>query len=165
MRETLRISARADYAIRAAAGIAAMPADRLVTADSLSAAHDIPVRFLLVILNDLRQAGIVESRRGPGGGYRLARATDALTLAAIISAVDTTPAHPTWGSPEAGAAESPTTERVHALWASLRTGLQDVLERTTLADVVAGEQPAGVSGCSCTTPVTTSRARHGRPAP
>jgi len=141
VRETLRISARADYAIRAAAGIAAMPADHLVTAETLSVAHGIPLRFLLVILNNLRQAGIVESRRGPGGGYRLARPTRELTLAEIIAAVDVPSTHHAWDDPEAVTAESPTTVRVHALWSSLRTSLQDALERTTIADVLAGKQP------------------------
>jgi Rrf2 family protein len=141
LRETLRISARADYAIRAAAGIAAMPADALVTADTLSAAHDIPLRFLLAILSKLRQAGIVESRRGPGGGYRLARPSSALTLAEIIEAVDVAPTRQPWPHTSECAEESPTTVRVHALWWSLRTSLQDTLEHTTIADVLAGEQP------------------------
>lgn len=141
MRETLRISARADYAIRAAVGIAALPADELVTADTLAAAHGIPLRFLLVILNNLRQAGIVDSRRGPGGGYRLARPVEQLTLAEIIAAVDVSPAHHVWSEPEGGAPESATTVRVHALWSSLRSSLQDALEHTTIADVLAGKQP------------------------
>jgi Rrf2 family protein len=142
VRETLRISARADYAIRATAAIAAVPTGELMTADALSAAQDIPLRFLLVILNNLRQAGIVDSRRGHGGGYRLARPVDQLTLAEIIAAVDVTPTRPQWApdSPDA-APESPTTARVHALWSSLRTSLQDTLERTTIADVLAGSQP------------------------
>ena len=59
MRETLRISARADYAIRAAAGIAAMPADGLVTADTLSGAHDIPLRFLLATLEHTTIADVL----------------------------------------------------------------------------------------------------------
>src|SRR4051794_20464980 len=73
VRETLRISARADYAIRATAAIAAVPEGQLVTADALSSAQAIPLRFLLAILNNLRQAGIIESRRGHGGGDRLGR--------------------------------------------------------------------------------------------
>lgn len=141
MRETLRISARADYAIRATAAIATRPADGLVTADTLSAAHDIPLRFLLVILNELRQAGIVESRRGPGGGYRLTRPASELTLAEIIGAADAAPSQQPWPHASECVEESPTTVRVHALWSSLRTSLQEALEHTTIADVLAGERP------------------------
>lgn len=141
MRETLRISARADYAIRATAGIAALPADGLVTADTLATEHDIPLRFLLTILNKLRQVGIVESRRGPGGGYRLVKTSSELTLAEIIAAVDVAPTHQPWPHAADCAEESSTTVRVHALWSSLRTSLQDTLEHTTIADVLAGDEP------------------------
>ena len=138
MRETLRISARADYAIRATAAIAAIPDDDLVTADSLSVSQGIPLRFLLAILNNLRHAGIVESRRGPGGGYRLLRAADTLTLAEVIAAVDITPHPQPWSQPEPG--ECATTAHVHALWSSLRRSVHDALEHTTIADVLAGNQ-------------------------
>jgi Rrf2 family protein len=141
MRETLRISARADYAIRATVEIAAVPEGQLVTADTLSSAQGIPLRFLLAILNNLRQAGIVESRRGHGGGYRLVRRADELTLAEIIAAVDIAPTEKSWTQPPGMPGESPTTTRVHALWSSLRTSLHDVLERTTIADVLTGSQP------------------------
>ena len=138
MRETLRISARADYAIRAAAAIAAVPEGELVTADTLSTGHGIPLRFLLAILNNLRQGGIVESRRGHGGGYRLVRAPEDLTLAEIIAAVDITPSERSWTQPPGVPGESPTTRRVHELWSSLRSSLHEVLERTTIADVLDG---------------------------
>jgi len=141
VRETLRISARADYAIRATAAIAAVPEGQLVTADALSSAQAIPLRFLLAILNNLRQAGIIESRRGHGGGYWLARRADELTLAEIIAAVDITPAEKSWTRPPGAPGESPTTTSVHALWSSLRSSLHDVLERTTISDVLTGRQP------------------------
>jgi Rrf2 family protein len=141
VRETLRISARADYAIRATAAIAALPEGQLVTADTLSSAQAIPLRFLLAILNNLRQAGIIESRRGHGGGYWLARHADELTLAEIIAAVDVTPTEKSWTRPPGAPGESPTTTSVHALWSSLRSSLHDVLERTTISDVLTGRQP------------------------
>jgi Rrf2 family protein len=142
VRETLRISARADYAIRATTAIAASPRDGgLVSAETLSASQGIPLRFLLVILNNLRQAGIVESRRGPGGGYRLARPTDQLTLAEIIAAVDVAPGEEHWLHGPGSAAEPDATWRVHALWSSLRTSVHGALARTTIADVLAGKEP------------------------
>jgi len=141
VRETLRISARADYAIRATAAIAAVPHGGLTTADELASSQGIPLRFLLAILNSLRHAGIVDSRRGHGGGYRLARPTDQLSLAEIISAVDITPRPGHWLEPTEDQHEPATTEQVHALWSSLRTSLHDALERTTIADVLAGRHP------------------------
>jgi Rrf2 family protein len=141
VRETLRISARADYAIRATTAIAAVPEGRLVTADALSSAEGIPLRFLLTILNNLRQAGIVVSRRGHGGGYWLIRRADKLTLAEIIAAVDVTPTEKHWMQ-TGGESRSETTERVHAFWESLHARLNGTLERITIADVIAGEAPA-----------------------
>ena len=142
MRETLRISARADYAIRATVAIAAVPDGELTTADELSVAQDIPLRFLLAILNTLRRAGIVESRRGHGGGYRLARPCDQLTLAEIIAAVDIPPSERAWTQPPGATGESATTRRVHALWSSLRQSLHEVLQRTTIADLLTERQPS-----------------------
>jgi len=140
VRDTLRISARADYAIRATAAIAGEPDGGLTTAEALSAAQGIPLRFLLAILNNLRQAGIVESRRGHGGGYRLARRIDELTLAEIIAAVDLAPSEKAWLQPPAApATESVTTTRVHAVWSSLHTSLHGALARTTIADVLDGK--------------------------
>jgi Rrf2 family protein len=141
VRETLRISARADYAIRATAAIAAVPEGELVTADALSSAQGIPLRFLLAILNNLRQAGIVESRRGHGGGYRLVRRADELTLAEIIAAVDIAPTEHSWTRPPGAPGESVTTARVHALWSSLRETVHEVLQQTTIADMLAERQP------------------------
>src|SRR4051812_49537022 len=123
MRETLRISARADYAIRATVEIAAVPEGQLVTADTLSSAQGIPLRFLLAILNNLRQAGIVESRRGHGGGYRLGRPADELTLAQIIAAGDISPPQKSWTPPPGMPGEAPTPTPGHPLWASPRRRL------------------------------------------
>ena len=69
----MRVSARADYALRAAAELAvASPGERLKR-DALAARQDIPVEFLEHILLELKHAGIVQSQRGPRGGFRLAR--------------------------------------------------------------------------------------------
>src|ERR671921_839420 len=70
----MRISAKTDYAIRAVIEMAAAGGDgRLVKAEAVAEAQEIPLRFLLSILNELRHAGIVDSRRGADGGYRLAK--------------------------------------------------------------------------------------------
>ena len=67
----MRISAKADYAVRAAMGLALV--DGPVKAEHLAHRHAIPLKFLEKILFDLRHAGLVATRRGPEGGYWLAR--------------------------------------------------------------------------------------------
>ena len=73
----MRLSARVDYALRAVAELAATSADgKLVTADRLAGAQQIPPKFLESILLQLRRGGVVTAQRGPEGGYRLARPAD-----------------------------------------------------------------------------------------
>ncbi|HEY2576349.1 MAG TPA: Rrf2 family transcriptional regulator, partial [Streptosporangiaceae bacterium] len=83
----MRLSARADYALRAAIEIATI-GDSHVTAEQVARAQQIPVKFLETILTQLRRAGLVRSQRGPDGGFWLARPADEITLADIIRAID-----------------------------------------------------------------------------
>lgn len=141
----MRISAKTDYAIRAAVEMAATTGDgALVKAEAVAAAQEIPLRFLLSILNELRHAGIVDSRRGADGGYRLSRPAAEITLADVIRAIDGPLANVAGIRPEAlelsGSAAS-----LRDVWISLRSNIRAVLERVTLADVVAGDLPADVA--------------------
>lgn len=145
----MRISAKTDYAIRAAVEMAARVPDggdprELVKAESLADAQSIPLRFLLTILSELRHAGIVESRRGQDGGYRLARGPAEITIADIIRAIDGPLANIAGIRPEAldltGSAAP-----LREVWIVLRSNIRAVLERVTLADLVAGQIPAEVA--------------------
>ncbi len=69
----MRVSAKADYAVRAALELAAAEDGAQVKAERIAEAQSIPRKFLDTILQNLRQAGLVESRRGPDGGHHLAR--------------------------------------------------------------------------------------------
>ena len=88
----MRISARTDYAIRAVAHIAAQMAvhgeDVPVKADDIARAQDIPPKYLLDILRDLRAAHLLRSQRGADGGYLLARPPRQMTLGDVIRALD-----------------------------------------------------------------------------
>src|SRR5437660_11943416 len=84
----MRVSAKTDYALRAAAELAAATDDAPVKGERIAVAQDIPLRFLENILSELRNAGIVESRRGAEGGYLLARPAGEIALADVIRAVD-----------------------------------------------------------------------------
>lgn len=119
------------------------PTGMPLTADAISRSEEIPGKFLEVILVDLRRAGVVRSQRGADGGYWLARSADEVTIAELIRAVDGPLAHVRGMRPElvsyAGASEHLTD-----VWVALRASIRRVLESVTLADVLAGELPAGV---------------------
>ncbi len=99
--------------------------------------------YLEQLFVKLRRAGLVGSSRGPGGGYRLGRSSDAMTIAEIIAAVDE-PIHATRcadGSPgciEVGGKDGPTRCQTHDLWEELGRQIRLFLQGITLADVVAG---------------------------
>jgi Rrf2 family protein len=139
----MRVSAKTDYAIRAALELAAAVDERPVKGERIATAQSIPLRFLENILMQLRHAGLVESRRGADGGYRLAKPPAEVTLADVIRAIDGPLAGVGGTRPEAlgfgGVAEP-----MQDVWIAVRASLRSVLERVTLADVVARELPAHV---------------------
>ena len=139
----MRVTAKVDYAVRAATELAAANGDGLVKAEAIANAQDIPRKFLDNILQGLRQAGIVESRRGPEGGHRLAQPASEITIADVIRAVEGPLASVRGEAPETvkygGAAEA-----LGKLWVAVRANLRAVLEHTTLADVTSGKLPKTV---------------------
>jgi Rrf2 family protein len=84
----VRVSAKADYALRACIQLAAAEGEGHVKGERISQAQDVPLKFLENILGDLRQVGLVRSQRGAEGGYWLARPADEITLAEVIRAVE-----------------------------------------------------------------------------
>ncbi len=138
----MRLTAKADYALRAAAELAAA-ADGPVKTERIAQAQAIPVKFLENILLDLKHAGLVESRRGAEGGYRLARPADEIALADVIRAVEGPLANVRGLSPDALEYEGPA-ERLRDVFVALRASLRSVLEQVTLADLARGELPEHV---------------------
>lgn len=139
----MRISAKGDYAVRAAAELAASEDGRPVRAEALAQQQQVPHRFLEAILADLRREGIVVSRRGTGGGYVLARPADRITVADVVRAVEgplvyVRDARPT-DLEYTGAAVS-----LQHVWVALRVNVRAVLEQVTLADLAAGSLPESV---------------------
>ena len=135
----MRLSARADYALRAAIELAAAP-DVRVTAEQLALAQDMPAKFLETILTHLRRSNIVRSQRGPDGGFWLARPAAEISLAEIIRAIDGQLLGIRGERPEnvsyRGAAEP-----LQRVWIALRANERAVLEKVTLADIVSGNLP------------------------
>jgi Rrf2 family protein len=140
----VRISAKTDYAVRAAVELAAAPGDEPVTGERVGDAQGIPLRFLENILGQLRQAGIVASRRGADGGYWLAMPADEIAIADVIRAIDGPLANVNGIRPE-GLDYSGSAEPLRDVWVAVRASVRTVLEDVTLADVVAGRLPADVT--------------------
>ncbi len=139
----MRVSAKTDYAIRAALELAAAPDEKPVKGERIATAQAIPLRFLENILMQLRHAGLVDSRRGAEGGYRLARPAAEVTLADVIRAIDGPLAGVSGARPETLGFEG-VAEPMRDVWIAVRASLRGVLEQVTLADVVSGELPAHV---------------------
>jgi Rrf2 family protein len=139
----MRVSAKTDYALRAAVELAAAPAGTPVKGERLATSQSIPLRFLENILLQLRHAGIVESRRGADGGYQLARPPTEITLADVIRAIDGPLAGVSGQRPETLDFKG-RSEPLREVWVAVRASLRSVLEEVTLADVASGELPANV---------------------
>jgi Rrf2 family protein len=137
----MRITAKADYAVRAAAELAAAETDgRPVKGEHLATAQGIPQNFLENILTELRRAGIVRTRRGAEGGYFLARPGSEITVADVLRAVEGPLAAVQGTRPEElsydGAAE-----HLPEVWIALRASLRDVLEQVSLHELASGRLP------------------------
>src|SRR5918996_2896242 len=139
----MRVSAKTDYALRAAVELAAAPEGTPVKGERLATSQSIPLRFLENILLQLRHAGIVESRRGAEGGYRLAKPAADVALADVIRAIDGPLAGVSGARPETLGFDG-VAEPMRDVWIAVPASLRSGLEQITLADVVGGELPAHV---------------------
>jgi Rrf2 family protein len=139
----MRISAKADYAVRAAAELAAAGPEEPVKGERLADAQGIPLQFLEHILLELKHARLVRARRGARGGYWLAKPPDEITLANVIRAVEGPLANIQDQAPEAteyGGHAKDLTD----VWIAVRASLRRVLEEVTIADLRDGRIPEEV---------------------
>jgi Rrf2 family protein len=135
----MRISAKADYAVRAAVEMAAA-GDEPVKGEKLADAQDIPLQFLEHILLELKHARLVRARRGARGGYWLAKPPEEITLATVIRAVEGPLANIQDQAPEA-TKYGGTSKELTDVWIAVRASLRRVLERVTIADLRDGKIP------------------------
>lgn len=139
----MRVSARADYAIRALVELAAAGPGASLRGDAIATAQSIPTKYLENLLADLRRARLVTSQRGIRGGYRLAQPAASITLADVIRAID---------GPLAGVRDSAPEDVTYPgaagplrdVWVALRASMRTVLEAVSVADVAGGRLPASV---------------------
>ena len=134
----MKVSAKAEYACLAviALALAGQDAAPLRTRE-ISELHEIPERYLVQILLQLKTAGLVVSVRGAAGGYHLARAPETITLAHIINAVENrTPEPPALK----GFPRTPVVEVVLGVWQEIQAQEQRYLEQLTLSELLRRTQ-------------------------
>jgi Rrf2 family protein len=157
----MRMSAKAEYAVRAMVQLATVDSGALVKTDDLAHAQGIPPQFLVDILSDLRTDRLVRSHRGRDGGYELARPSSDISIADVLRCID----GPLASVRDIGLGDLPysgPTAALTDLWQALRASMRSVLEQTTLADVAAGALPKHV-GRLADDYRDQERKRHGLP--
>ena len=134
----MRLTTKGRFAVTAMVDLSMRQTRGPVTLAAISERQHISLSYLEQLFGKLRRAKLVTSVRGPGGGYCLARATNGISVAEIISAVDE-PIDAT----QCGGKENCIDDRrcvTHDLWATLNEKMNDYLTSVTLADVVAHQQ-------------------------
>ena len=125
----MRISVKAEYALRAIFDLAAQPSGQPVKMAQIARRQKIPQKFLELILAGLKQGGFVESRRGAEGGYLLARPADSLTAGEVLRFVEGTPGAKSRGKRKAVTPFS-------QMWREVDEAVSEIVDRTTFAGLV-----------------------------
>ena len=136
----VRVSAKADYAVRAMIELAAGPEEGAVKGELIAEAQGIPLHFLENILGELRHQGLVHSRRGADGGYWLAKPASEITVAEVIRSVEG-PLASVRGQPPDELAFRGDAKPLQEVWIALRANMRAVLEQVTLADLAKDDLP------------------------
>lgn len=139
----MRMSAKAEYAVRAMTELAGATPGSLIKTEELANAQGIPAQFLVDILSDLRADRLVRSHRGRDGGYELGRPAGQISIADVLRCID---------GPLASVRDISLADLDYAgpsaaltdVWRALRAGMRAVLEETSLADVASGKLPGHV---------------------
>ncbi|WP_285503728.1 Rrf2 family transcriptional regulator [Actinokineospora sp. NBRC 105648] len=136
----MRISAKADYAIRVLLELAADTSGP-ITCEAVASTQDIPPRFIKAVIRDLRAAGLVRSQRGCEGGYWLARDAGTITVRDAVAAVDGEHLS-IRGEPRPAVAYHGTAGHLADFWSDVEAQLTLVLRATTIAQLLAGTDRA-----------------------
>jgi Rrf2 family iron-sulfur cluster assembly transcriptional regulator len=134
----MKLSTKGRYAMIALTDLAAHGKQGLVTLAEISERQDISLAYLEQLFVKLRRAELVESVRGPGGGYRLARPVDQIRISEILAAVDETMDALSRGAGASGGTGGTTEQKLaDKMWEQLSANVYVLLHQTRLADVVA----------------------------
>ena len=130
----MMFSAKAEYACLASLELAARYGDpKPVRLTDIAVKHDIPPRFLVQILLQLKGAGLIASTRGASGGYQLARPPDRISLGDILSVIERADPNPASRKAE----PTPLATALHDVWDTVASTRQKLLNDTTLAQIVS----------------------------
>jgi len=143
----LRLSTKSQYGVRAMFEIANGYPSGPVTIKEISEKQSVSVAYLEQILNTLRKAGIINSVKGPGGGYVLNKTPDNISIGAILRELDGPVAITSCLDPKEGCMRIDGCV-THLLWKSLGEKIEAFLDNMTLQDLIEGQQPAGMSRSS-----------------
>ncbi|MDP7151975.1 MAG: Rrf2 family transcriptional regulator [Paracoccaceae bacterium] len=136
----MKLSTKGRYAMVALADLALQPEGNLVTLADISKRQDISLPYLEQLFVKLRREGLVQSVRGPGGGYKLARTPSDIRVSEILAAVDeTVNALHTGAGVSGGMSGSRAQSMANRLWESLSANVYVFLHQTRLSDVVRNE--------------------------
>jgi Rrf2 family protein len=138
----VHISARGDYAVRAALSLAAAYPE-LMSAQNIAQQQHLPHKFLEAVLADMRRAGLVRAQRGAEGGYTLTQPPADVSVGALLRAVDDPLAGVRGLRPEETRYEG-AAENLPWLWVAVRSAVRDVVDEVSLAELVSGRMPARV---------------------
>ncbi len=134
----MKLSKKGEYALRALIDVATGPEKGVVQAHDVARQENIPIKFLEQILLALKNAGILQSRRGVGGGYSLTRPADQITLGEVIRLIDG-PLAPigcaSKSAPERCSCPDEATCGLRSVMLDVRDAISNVVDRLTLADV------------------------------
>ncbi len=140
----MRVSAKADYALRALIEMAVRTDAAPVSAEEIGRCQDIPHGFLQAILADLRRAGIVRSQRGQSGGWRLGREAASVSVADVIRAVDG-PLVSVYGLRPEAVSYNSSADVLQHVWIAARRSLRDVFEEVSIEQLATGQLPTAVT--------------------
>lgn len=136
----MKLSTKGRYAMVALADLAMMPEGELLSLAEISKRQDISLPYLEQLFVKLRRAGLVDSVRGPGGGYRLARPASSIRVSDILGAVDETVNAMHTGAGASGAVSGSKAQSLtNRLWEGLSAHVYVFLHQTRLSDVVQNE--------------------------
>ena len=142
------LTAKGKYGLKALMHLGSVPPGKTVLAVDIAEANNIPKKFLDAILGELRNAGIVYSKKGPGGGYILARAPDEIQISQVIRTLDG-PLAPIACASRTAFHQCDDCKDVRACAVRLamtkvRDAMAEVLDRMTVADMLRGESRSSV---------------------
>ncbi len=143
----MRLTTKGRFAVTAMIDLAMRQAEGPVTLSGISKRQKISLSYLEQLFGKLRRVQIVDSTRGPGGGYTLSREGERITVADIIKAVDEPLDATQCGSKGncQGQTEEPVQCMTHDLWTNLNKKMVDYLQSVTLKDLVLQQENRGVT--------------------